>query len=104
MTMDFGAVCGGYLADMTRTVAVGSVTDEQKAVYEIVREAQKRAFDRIRPAQSAGTWMRRPGITYMKRGIKAAFPTGSGTVWAWRFMKIPALRRVQRTGLRQERL
>lgn len=49
VTMDFGAVRGGYLADMTRTVAVGSVSEEQRRVYEIVREAQRRAFDRIRP-------------------------------------------------------
>lgn len=49
VTMDFGAVRGGYLADMTRTVAVGSVTEEQRRVYETVREAQKRAFDKIRP-------------------------------------------------------
>ena len=49
VTMDFGAVRGGYLADMTRTVAVGSVTEEQRRVYEIVREAQKRSFDKIRP-------------------------------------------------------
>lgn len=49
VTMDFGAVCGGYLADMTRTVAVGHVSEEQRKVYEIVKEAQKRAFDQIRP-------------------------------------------------------
>lgn len=49
VTMDFGAVYGGYLADMTRTVAVGHVSDEQRKVYETVREAQKRAFDCIRP-------------------------------------------------------
>lgn len=49
VTMDFGAVYGGYLADMTRTVAVGNVTEEQRKVYETVREAQKKAFDVIRP-------------------------------------------------------
>ena len=49
VTMDFGAVYNGYMADMTRTVAVGSVTEEQRKVYETVREAQKRAFDAIRP-------------------------------------------------------
>lgn len=49
VTMDFGAVYGGYLADMTRTVAVGHVSDEQRKVYETVKEAQKRAFDQIRP-------------------------------------------------------
>ena len=47
VTMDFGAVYGGYMADMTRTVAVGSVAPEKRAVYETVKEAQERAFDYI---------------------------------------------------------
>lgn len=49
ITMDFGAVVQGRLADMTRTVALGRVTDEQRAVYNIVLEAQQRALDMIRP-------------------------------------------------------
>ena len=40
--MDFGAVVDGYCSDMTRTVAVGSISDEQKKVYNTVLEAQKR--------------------------------------------------------------
>lgn len=40
ITMDFGAVVAGYHSDMTRTVAVGSVTDEQRRVYATVLEAQ----------------------------------------------------------------
>lgn len=47
--MDVGAMIGGYAADMTRTVAIGNVTDEQRQVYQIVLEAQKRAIDSIRP-------------------------------------------------------
>lgn len=49
VTMDFGAVCGGRLADMTRTVGIGKINEEQKKIYEIVKEAQKRALDAIRP-------------------------------------------------------
>ncbi len=41
VTMDFGANVDGYCTDMTRTVAVGSVTDEQKTVYETVLKAQR---------------------------------------------------------------
>ena len=40
VTMDFGAVSGGYCSDMTRTVAVGHATDEMRKVYGIVLEAQ----------------------------------------------------------------
>lgn len=43
VTMDFGAVVEGYHSDMTRTVAVGFVTDEQKNVYETVLKAQAAA-------------------------------------------------------------
>lgn len=44
ITMDFGAVYKGYHSDMTRTVAVGEVTEEQKTVYETVLKAQKNAL------------------------------------------------------------
>jgi Xaa-Pro aminopeptidase len=40
VTMDFGANVDGYCTDMTRTVAVGHVTDEQKRVYNTVLQAQ----------------------------------------------------------------
>ena len=45
VTMDFGAVVDGYHSDMTRTVAVGFVTDEQRAVYETVLKAQNAAIN-----------------------------------------------------------
>ncbi len=47
--MDFGAVVHGRLADMTRTVALGRASREQRAVYGTVLEAQRRAMDSIRP-------------------------------------------------------
>ena len=40
VTMDFGANYNGYCSDMTRTVAIGSVTDEMKQVYDTVLKAQ----------------------------------------------------------------
>ena len=40
VTMDFGALLGGYCSDMTRTVAVGYATEEMKKVYETVLAAQ----------------------------------------------------------------
>ena len=40
ITMDFGSLSGGYCSDMTRTVAVGSATEEMKNIYDIVLKAQ----------------------------------------------------------------
>lgn len=48
VTMDFGAVYKGYHSDMTRTVAVGNVSEEQKNVYDIVLKAQKAAIDTLK--------------------------------------------------------
>ncbi len=41
ITMDFGAVVDGYHSDMTRTVALGQVSEEQKRVYDTVLQAQR---------------------------------------------------------------
>ena len=49
VTMDYGAVCGGYHSDMTRTVAVGNVSAEQKKVYDTVLKAQLAALEAMRP-------------------------------------------------------
>ncbi len=48
ITMDYGAVVDGYHSDMTRTVALGEVSDEQVRVYETVLEAQLRALATLR--------------------------------------------------------
>jgi Xaa-Pro aminopeptidase len=48
VTLDFGCVLDGYCSDMTRTVVVGKASDEQKKIYNIVREAQQMGLDTIR--------------------------------------------------------
>ncbi len=48
LTMDFGAVVDGYRSDMTRTVAVGEPTEEQRRVYETVLLAKQTAMAQIR--------------------------------------------------------
>lgn len=48
LLIDYGAQVDGYCADVTRTVAVGSADERQRAVYDVVREAQARAREGIR--------------------------------------------------------
>lgn len=49
VTMDFGCVINGYRSDMTRTVAVGSISEKQRRVYETVLKAQLSAIEAIKP-------------------------------------------------------
>lgn len=48
LLFDFGAIHAGYCSDVTRTVVVGKATDEQRAFYDVVREANERAAQRVR--------------------------------------------------------
>lgn len=45
VTIDFGALVEGYFSDMTRTFAVGHVSQKMKDVYHIVLEAQLAGID-----------------------------------------------------------
>lgn len=47
VTFDFGAVFEDYHSDMTRTVAVGEVSEKQREVYETVLKAQKAGISAV---------------------------------------------------------
>jgi len=49
VTLDFGAEVDGYCSDITRTVVIGSASDEQRRIYQTVLEAQLRAIEAIKP-------------------------------------------------------
>ena len=44
VTIDMGSVVGGLCSDFTRTFAFGEVGEEEREIYAIVLEAQKRAL------------------------------------------------------------
>ena len=48
LTVDFGCKVGGYCSDMTRTIALGRVSDEQKKAHDTVLRAQTDCLDRIK--------------------------------------------------------
>jgi len=48
VVLDFGAKYRGYCSDITRTVAIGEINEKLREAYEVVREAQERAFQTVR--------------------------------------------------------
>jgi Xaa-Pro aminopeptidase len=52
LLMDFGAEVGGYCSDMTRTVVMGSASEEHRVVYDVVRVANERAAKGVRAGMS----------------------------------------------------
>ena len=48
IVMDYGCVYNGYCSDITRTVAVGPITNEQKNIYNSVLFVQKKLLSVIR--------------------------------------------------------
>lgn len=53
LTLDWGAAKHGYIADLTRTFAVGPVDDELKRIYETVKAANAAARACAKPGVSA---------------------------------------------------
>ena len=57
VVMDVGASCGGYAADVTRTIPVGRrFTPEQRAIYQLVRDAQAAAERVAGPGAPWSAW------------------------------------------------
>ena len=53
VVLDFGAVVDGYCSDMTRTVAVGSVSPTARRMLEVVTRAQAEGVAAVRPGIAA---------------------------------------------------
>lgn len=47
-TMDFGCIYDGYMSDMTRTVCIGTPTDEMKRVYDTVLKAHLAVMENLK--------------------------------------------------------
>ncbi|MCH5186382.1 MAG: aminopeptidase P family protein [Oscillospiraceae bacterium] len=47
LTLDFGCVYKGYCSDMTRTVVIGTASERQREIYNIVLKAQEAALSAI---------------------------------------------------------
>jgi D-alanyl-D-alanine dipeptidase len=53
LVVDFGGMVGGYWSDMTRTIHIGEPSKEFTRVYNIVNEANQKAFEAVKPGVTA---------------------------------------------------
>ena len=47
VVVDFGAMVGGYHSDMTRTLPVGTLSETQERMYDVVRRSQAAGVERV---------------------------------------------------------
>lgn len=52
VTMDYGALFKGYCSDITRTVAVGEISEELREIYDTVLTAQELGVKNIKPGMT----------------------------------------------------
>lgn len=80
VTLDYGALYNGYCSDITRTVAVGEVSEELRKIYDIVLEANMRGVKEIRPGMSGreADAITRNYISEMGYGDNFGHSTGHG--------------------------
>lgn len=78
VTVDFGAIYGGYCSDETCTVVVGKPTEKQKSVYRVVKEAHDRAINKVRPGAERKKIDRAARDVIEKAGLGKYFGHGTG--------------------------
>lgn len=80
VTMDFGAVVDGWHSDMTRTIAIGKCSEEQRQVYQTVWLAQQAALGVLKSGLScvAGDAAARDVIAQAGYGDYFGHGTGHG--------------------------
>jgi Xaa-Pro aminopeptidase len=101
LLLDFGAQYQGYCSDITRTMVVGAASDEQREVYDIVREANRIASTSVMPGMTgmAADTLARSYIE--RRGHGAAFGHGLGHGLGLEVHEAPRLARTAEAALKE---
>jgi Xaa-Pro aminopeptidase len=78
VVLDFGGVLDGYCCDLTRTVSVGSPTDQSVRVHAAVLEAQRAAIASVRPGITTSAVDAAARTVLEGHGLGSAFGHGTG--------------------------
>ena len=78
LTMDFGCYYNHYVSDMTRTVHVGQVTDEEREIYDIVLGSNQALIEAAKAGLSCIDFDRIPRQIINDAGYGPYFSHGIG--------------------------
>ena len=78
VTIDMGAVVGGYHSDMTRTIFIGWADQEKIDVYNIVLQAQVSAIKALKPNASSLSVDKAARDIIYKKGYRGCFGHSTG--------------------------
>ena len=78
VVLDFGGVLDGYCSDLTRTVAIGTISPEARRIYDAVYDAQRAAIAAVRPGVATTAVDAAARDVLEQRGLGPAFGHGTG--------------------------
>lgn len=78
ITLDFGVILKGYCSDMTRTVCVGRLTNQERAAYEAVLESQQAGVAAVKPGATCAEVDEASRAVLRKAGLARYFTHSTG--------------------------
>jgi Xaa-Pro aminopeptidase len=98
--LDWGAILDGYCSDQTRTVYVGAPGNEERRMYDAVREAQQAALEAVRPGARTGDVDRAARRVLERAGYGRYFTHSTGHGVGLEIHEAPRVARAQKEELR----
>lgn len=102
IVLDFGARVGGYCSDMTRTIAVGIVSDEQRRLYDAVLAANEAGLAAVKAGARCADVDRAGRDVLEARGLGDVFTHGIGHGVGLDIHELPTLSRTSTHSLRSQ--
>lgn len=78
LTLDFGCYYDHYVSDMTRTIHIGQVTDEEREIYDIVLKANQALIEKAKAGLSYRDFDAIPRAVIDNAGYGTHFTHGIG--------------------------